>query len=588
MLPVYEFGPFSLSAAEQLLRRDGKLVPLTPKALDALRLLVERGGRVVEKEELLRHVWPDTFVEEGNLSVTIFMLRKALGEGQRGQKYIETVPRRGYLFVAPVRRVNADGAPPQAAQPHATEAPPPSPSDALAVLPFVNETDDPHAEYLSDGITESIISSLARLPQLRVLARSTVFRYKGRAAQPQAVGRELNVRAVLTGRVLQFGNRLIIRTELVDVSDGRQLWGEQFDRPPSDVLAVQEQIARAISARLRLQLSGAQQQLLNKPHTTSSAAYNTYLMGRYHWNKRTLAGLKEGIKYFEEALRLDREFALARAGLADSYALLGAVEYSALPPREAVGRARTYALEALALDDTLAEAHASLAYANIFEWNWPEAEREYLRAIELNPNYPTVRHWYGHYLTALGRQTEAIAELTRAQTLEPLSLPISAGLGWHYYLTRQYEQAIAEYRKTLALEENFYLARFLLAMAYAQVARFDDALAEYRLANEHAGGSPPMIAGAGHVYARLGQAEQARAVIGELAQLAEQRYVSPYYVAVIHTALGDHAEAFAWLHRACDNQSEGLVWAAIDPLLDALRADPRFGDILRRVRLEVY
>ncbi len=368
---VYEFGPFHLSAAEQLLRRGGTIVPLTPKALATLLLLVEHAGHVVEKEELLRQVWRGTFVEEGNLSVTIFMLRKALGDGQDGQKFIETVTKRGYLFSAPVRQLADDdgqlrtGGPVERAAAHT-----PTTIDSLAVLPFVNETDDPHAEYLSDGITESIINSLSRLPQLRVPARSTVLPYKTRVVNPQTAGRELNVRAVLTGRVLQFGDRLIIRTELVNVADGRQLWGAQFNRPPSDILAVQEQIAREICVNLRLQLNGAQQQLLVKQHTTNSAAYNCYLMGRYHWNKRTLNGIREGIKFFEDARALDRSFALALAGLADSYALLGAVEYSALPPREAMQHAGEFALRALELDDTLAEAHASLAYVNIFNWDW--------------------------------------------------------------------------------------------------------------------------------------------------------------------------------------------------------------------------
>jgi len=243
-------------------------------------------------------------------------------------------------------------------------------------------------------------------------------------------------------------------------------------------------------------------------------------------------------------------------------------------------------LQALALDETLAEAHSSLAYVNIFDWNWREAEQEYLRAIELNPNDPTAYHWYGHYLTALGRQREALVQITHAQKLEPLSLPIKAGLGWHYHLTRHYDEATSEYRQTLDMEQNFYLARFLLAIAYEQIAMYEAALAEHERANDLVGGSPPMRAGMGRVYAKLGQVERAQQVINELQQLAEQRYVSPYYIAVIHTALNDRAQAFAWLERACDNQSEGLVWAALDPMLDSLRTEPQFTDILRRIGLE--
>ncbi len=587
----YEFGPFRLDTAESLLWRDGELLPLTPKAFDTLRLLVENSGRVVSKERLLEAVWPESFVEENVLAVNVSTLRRVLGMQANNQPYIENIPKRGYRFIARVKEVRAGAAGlagnHNAALDRKDKTVPAPALTSLAVLPLVNASADPNVEYLSDGITESIINSLAQLRQLRVMARSTVFHYKGRTVNPQQIGRELNVQAVLTGQLLQLGSNLIIRTELVDVADGRQLWGAQFNRHLSDILAVQEQISREISVNLRLQLSGAQQQLLTKQHTTNSAAYNCYLLGRYHWNKRTLAGLKEGIKHFEDARALDRSFALALAGLADSYALLGAVEYGALPPREAMSKAGEFALQALKLDDTLAEAHASLAYVNIFNWDWAAAEQGYLRAIELDPNYPTAHHWYGHYLTAMGRQTEALAELTHARKLEPLSLPINAGLGWHFYLTRQYEAAIVEYRKTLDMEQNFYLGRFLLGMAYAQIANYDAALAEYQRANDLVGSTPPLLTGMGHAYAKLGQPERAQQVISELQQLAQQRYVSPYYIAVIYAALGDQTQAFAWLHRACDNQSEGLIWAALDPLLDNIRTEPQFADILRRVRLVV-
>ncbi|MCA1626804.1 MAG: winged helix-turn-helix domain-containing protein, partial [Acidobacteria bacterium] len=425
---LYEFGPFRLDAAEQLLLRDGVPVPLTPKVFETLVVLVENSGRVVEKEKLMEQVWPGTFVEEGNLSVTIFMLRKALGEDAVERRYIETVPKRGYRFTAPVRKMRrgdqlGDQSGSRAAAGESASfldatviEPPSSPGhsnakfphesatlsrttralkdsssslsssqsirraraktiDSLAVLPLVNGSDDPNAEYLSDGITESIINSLSQLPQLRVMSRSTVFRYKGREVDPQEVGRDMSVRAVLTGRVLQLGDRLIIRTELVDVADGWQLWGEQYNRNPADILAVQEEISQEISAKLRLKLSGEQKQRLTKRHTGSAEAYQTYLKGRYYWNKRTHEGIRKGIEYFTEAIKLDPNYALAYAGIADSYALLGAIEYSALPPHEAMQKAREAALRALAIDDTLAEAHASLAYVRIYDWNWTEAEK---------------------------------------------------------------------------------------------------------------------------------------------------------------------------------------------------------------------
>jgi TolB-like protein/Tfp pilus assembly protein PilF len=440
--------------------------------------------------------------------------------------------------------------------------------------------------YLSDGITESIINSLSQLPSLRVLARSTVFRYKGLDVDPLTVGREMNVRAVLTGRLIQLDDNLIIRTELVDTSNGWQLWGEQYHRKASDILSVQEEISRHISEKLRTKLSGEEEQRLAKRPTQSTAAYQTYLKGRYHWNKRTQEGIERGIEYFKEAIALDPNYALAYAGLADSYALLGAVEYAALSPGEAMQQARGATLKALEIDDTLAEAHASLAYVRIFDWNWPEAEREYRRSIELNPSYATAHHWYAHYLTAMGRQAEAVNEMKLARELDPLSLPVNSGMGWHYYLTRQYDEAIREYHKTLELNENFYMAHFLLGMAYEQVGRYDEALAAYERAITLSSSSPAMLAAPGHAYAMLGRAGEARTVLASLHTLSARQFVSPYHIAVIHAALGEIDQAFDWLTRACDAQSEALIWFDLDPMLDSLRPDPRFHTIIARIGLD--
>jgi len=457
---------------------------------------------------------------------------------------------------------------------------------SVAVLPLLNASHDPSAEYLSDGITESIINSLSQLPALRVLARGTVFRYKGLDVDPLAVGREMNVRAVLTGRLFQLGDSFVIRTELVNTDNGCQLWGDQYNRKTSDILSVQEEISRRIFEKLRVKLSGAEEERLTKRHTTSTEAYQTYLMGRYHWNKRTQEGIERGIEYFKQAIALDPNYALAYAGLADSYALLGAVEYAALSPSEAMQQAREATLEALEIDDTLAEAHASLAYVRIFDWNWPEAEKEYRRSIELNPSYATAHHWYAHYLTAMRRQTEAIIEIKRARELDPLSLPVNSGMGWHYYLTRQYDEAICEYRKTLELDENFYMAHFLLGMAYEQVSMFDEALVAYRRAIALSGGSPAMLAAPGHAHAMLGQRDEARRVLAQLHALSAQQFFSPYHIAVIHAALGETDQAFDWLSRACDVRSEALIWLAVDPMLDGLRSDSRFAHIMTRIGLD--
>ena len=323
----YEFGPFLLDPSEPPLLRGGKRVHLPVKAFETLVVLVENSGRLVGKDQLFEQLWPDTNVEKGNLDVNISALRKALGDSGGGSQYIETVPRRGYRFTGEVRRVQAGDA-----NGH-TDA-----INSLAVLPLVNDTNDPSAEYLSDGITESIINTLSQLPQLRVMARSTAFRYKGSDIPPREAGREMGVRAVLSGRVLQVGDRLVIRAELVDVAGGWQLWGAQYDRRPADILAVQSEIAREISEGLRLKLSGEEKERLVKQHTESTEAYRTYLKGRYYWNKRTLEGLKRGSEFFGQAIAIDERYALAYAGVADSFLLLGSLEYGALHPTAAMRR----------------------------------------------------------------------------------------------------------------------------------------------------------------------------------------------------------------------------------------------------------
>jgi len=340
--------------------------------------------------------------------------------------------------------------------------------DSLAVLPFINASADPEAEYLSDGITESIIHNLSQLSGLRVMARSTVFRYKGRESNPQEVGQELGVGAVLLGRVLQFGERLIIRTELVDVVSGYQLWGEQYNRDLIDIFAVQEEIAREISETLRLKLRVEELRLLAKRSTESTAAYHAYLKGRYYWNKRTGDALRKAIQYFQEAIDTDPVYALAYAGLADCYTTLG--WWRVLPPAESFPKATAAAVKALEIDQTLAEAHTSLAHVRLnYDWDTTEAERAFNRAIESNPNYATAHHWRAEYFAATGRLDKAVDEDKRALELEPLSLIINSGLGCFLYWARRYDEAIAQIKKALGMDPHFTAARFFIVLAYLQV-----------------------------------------------------------------------------------------------------------------------
>ncbi|HEV2914139.1 MAG TPA: protein kinase [Pyrinomonadaceae bacterium] len=456
--------------------------------------------------------------------------------------------------------------------------------DSLAILPLVNASGEHETEYFSDGITESIINNLSHLPKLRVMARSTVFRYKDKEADPLQVGRELNVRAVLTGRVLHHEDNLLIQTELVDAIDGSRLWGEQYNRKMTDIFNIQEEIAREISEKLRFRLTGEEQKQLAKRHTDNPEAYRLYLKGRYNWNKRTPEGFKKGIEHFKEAIDIDSGYALAYAGLADSYNMLG--NYSELPPREAFPRARTAAIKALRIDDTLAEARASLAYAiNGYDWNWAGAASEFKRAIELKPNYATAHYWYATtHLAAVGKLDEALSEIMQAKELDPLSLIINTNLGWIYYFARRYEDAIKQIRKALEIDENFNVAYFKLGQVYERQGNYEEAITQYRRAMQLSS-NLWIMPGLGHALAMSGRRDEAHRILNELIAASGERYVSPYFIAEVYRGLGDLDKTFEWLEKAYEDRSDWLVWLGIEPALDGLRSDPRFIDLVRRVGL---
>lgn len=571
--PIYEFNGFRLNPAERLLLRSGGVaVPLADKVFDLLLLLVRNCGQLVDKEQILTAVWPERFVEEHNLTVSMSALRKALGETHGKHEYIETVPKHGYRFVANVRKLSTNRPNQKSGTVH-----------SLAVLPFINVGADMGAEYLCDGITESIIASLSQLSQLRVMAYSTVLRYKGVDIDPREGGSRLGVRSILVGRVSHVGDNLLVRTELVDVTTGWQLWSEHYDRKLSDVLALQHQIAQEISENLRLHLTGEQKRLLAKRYTANTEAYHLYLKGRYNWNKRTPSGTERAVEYFEQAIRLDSNYALAYAGLADSYNLMAG--NSGLPPRETFAKSKTAALKALAIDDSLAEAHTSLSLARyLFDWEWSAAEQGFKRAIELNPNYATAHHWYGEYLVLMRRFDEGFKELMQAQQLDPLSLPISVDLGQYYFFSRQYEQAVEQLTKALELEPNFVRALALLGWTFEQMGRYDDAIAKFEQATALSGSRVLIVAGLGHAHAISGNRDEAHKILAALKKQASQYYISPYEIAVIHTALEDQDEAFNCLEQACEDHSVWLSWLDVDPRLDLLRGDVRFAQLVQRVK----
>lgn len=456
------------------------------------------------------------------------------------------------------------------------------PVEAIAVLPFTNGNADPNIEYLSDGITESLINSLSQLPSLRVMARTTVFRYKGREIDPQKIGTELNVQALLTGRVIQRGDELVIQADLIDVKDGAQLWGEKYSRKVADLLAIQSDITREISERLQLRLTNAEQLLVAKKQTDNPTAYNHYLKGRYYWNRRAVPEIQRGIEEFNQAINLDPNYAAAYSGLADAWYVLSGVH---LPPNEVIPRARAAAQKALELDDQLAAAHTSLAIVKWrYDWDWDGAALEFQRAIALDPNYPTAHQWYGLLQTYRGQFATGLTEIKQAQQLDPLSLIINANLGLSHHFAGHSDAAIAEFNRTLELDQNFALAHRFLGWAYETKNDYARATAAFQKAVQ-LDETPSALSYLGHSYAVSGNQQAAREILQKLSAQAEQRYVSPYYFAVIHAGLNEDEQALEWFTKAVEDHSDSMVLLGVEPKFARLRTLPKFTELLRRVGL---
>jgi TolB-like protein/DNA-binding winged helix-turn-helix (wHTH) protein/Tfp pilus assembly protein PilF len=641
----YEFGPFRIDTENRLLMREGGVIPLTPKAFETLLILVERSGQVVQKDELMNRLWPDTFVEEGNLTFNISVLRKALGESLQSHPYIETIPRRGYRFVAAVRQVNGEPAdlvieehlraqvvveeederrerdrPAEAAE--APKSLPPVPSrrpllrlrswslaalalamvvglgltlplwrrhtlrpaiHSVAVLPFVNASMDEDTEYLSDGITESLINTLSHLSQLRVIARTTSFRYKGRELDLQFVGRELGVQAVLTGKVAQRGDTLIIQADLINVVDGSQLWGERYARRFSDYFGVQGEIARQIYEKLRFRLTGQEEQRLARRPTENAEAHRLYLMGQYFWSKREQEGLKKAIEYLNLAVQKDPNYAAAYALMADCYIPLGS--YGILPPSEFMPRAKAAAVKALQLDETLAEAHASLGYINMYEWHWPEAEQEYQRAVEFNPNYSVAHHGYAFLLAAKGRMEEAISEMRQALDLDPTSLMMSSAMGLVFHFARRYDEAVEQLKKTIEMDPHFAAGHSFLGQVYVEKQMYAEALDELRKAAEEFHTTPDLFPEFVLAQGLSGDRVDAQKSVAKWSELGKRQYVSPYSMALGYIGLGEHDQALDWLEKAYQEKNSSLVFLTARPTFDRLHSDRRFTDLLKRIGL---
>jgi len=456
--------------------------------------------------------------------------------------------------------------------------------DAIAVLPFVNASTDPETEYLSDGIAESIIRDLSGIPNLKVKSFSSVMRYKGQAQDAESVGRELGVQALLTGRLMDRAGSLMLSVELVAVNDNTQLWGHRYRRKMDGIFDLEEEIAREVSAELRITLTGKGQQQTGRRQTANVEAYRSYLKGRYHWNRRMPAETWKAVQYFQEALEHDPSYALAYAGLADAYALLGA--YDIMPPKEVLPKAKAAAMQALEIDDQLAEAHTSLAFVKqTLDWDWAGAERGYQRALELSPSYATAHHWYALSLDACGRHSEALAEMERAQELDPLSLIIHANVGLMHYHARRYEEGIRQGLATVAMDPNFVRALWYLGLAYAHQSKFAQSIEYLQKAADLSARTPFVIATLGYCYGLAGQKEEAMKIVAELEERSRSAYVSGFAMACPYLGLGDREKAFEWLEKAYEERSTWMLPLKVEPMYDSIRADPRFAGLLRRVGL---
>lgn len=612
-IEAYSFGPFVLMPRERQLQRDGVPIALAAKAFDVLLALVRNHGRLVTKEALLEEVWPGVVVEEVSLTVNISAIRKALAGGGK-EDWIETVPRHGYRFRGEVKPGTEVAVSPMipAERPQSVPAariqsrrlwvglaalavfavafvlwwlvawPDGVRFDSVAVLPFVAESRD--YDDVADGLTEETINRLATATALRVAPRTSTFRFKGRGVDAEAAARALGVRAVVTGRVALRGDSFDIQVDLVDALRNSQIWGERYRGTVSDLPSLEGKIAQDILRTAGLGLDPDQTRQLSKPLTQNADAYRAYLKARFNWNQRTEVGLKAALTEFERAASLDPRFAAAYSGLADALTTLGFLSH--LSPADSFPIAERYARRAIAIDPSLAEAHASLAYVRFYYyWDWAGAEAEFKKSIELNPRYAVAHQWYSIFLLATGRSAEGFKEVLLAQESDPLSLAINTDVGFHHYYNRRYDSAVKQLSAVVEMRSDFPPAHLWLGRTYQELKKYPEALEEYRQVSDKIGDWPVAVAARGYVNGVSGRTAEARDDLANLAKQAEARFVTAYGVALIHAALGEKDLAFTWLEKAFAERSHWLVWLRLDPRWDAIRADARFEQLLSRVGL---
>ncbi len=554
----YEFGPFRVDTRERQLIRDGKVVPLRPKVFDILLMLVQNSGHILTKDDVMNHVWADTVVEEGNISRSISTLRNALGERPNEHRYIETIPWRGYRFVANVTEIRSEVFRKRI--------------DSIAVLPFVNVDADAKSEYLADGITEGVITSLAQLTHMRVISRNSVFRYKGSEVDTQSIARKLKVQALLLGRVVRSDDFISISVELIDAHDDRHLWGAQYIRKPSDLFVTYETIARSIREKLLLEVPA----LERRHNTQNHQAYVSYLKGRYYFNKLTPDGVLTAIEHLQHAIEQDPAYALAYAALGDCHNYMAHRD-----------EAKSAVVKALELDETLGEAHASMGFFKfLYDWDFSGAEEEFKKALALSPMYAEAHHWYAVYLANTGRHDEADQRARRAIELDPLSLLMNMTPALNFYLAREHDKAIDGLQKVIEMEPNFVAARSVMGNVLLQKGLYDEAIGEFQKALALIKGTSiaelSVKALMAHAYGRCGKRSEALNLLGEVTRA---EIAPPYLVAGIYAALDDADSAFEWLNKAYEQRDVQLVSLKVDPLLDPLRDDQRFAGLVNRVAL---
>lgn len=632
------FDAFTLDLTRGCLLRGSQVIKLPPKPYVALKYLVENAGRLISKAELIHALWPDTAVTDDSLVQCLMEVRRALED--ETQQIIKTVPRRGYIFdrevrsnaaitavttyteetgvqviieeeetnghpVVDVQQLSASGsvglkrltasiykhkslvalgvltlAVAASAIVHFTR--PSEVIDSVAVMPFANVNGDPNTEYLSDGISDSIINNLSRLPSLKkVISFNSVLRYKGKPSDPQAFGRELGVRAVLMGRLVQHGDDLSISTELVDVSDNRRLWGGQYNRKLADITSVQSEIAREISEKLRLRLTGEEKKLLTKRYTESGEAYQLYMLGRHYFRRKGRENLQKSIQYYEQAIKKDPTYAPAYAGLGETYRNLSWGGW--LPLKEARQKEEWATLKALQIDDALAEAHVLMANIKEIDLDWAGAEAEYKRALELDPNSVRTHQTYAWHLETQGRLDEALLHLKRAQELDPLALEVSTDIAILFNFSRQYDLAIEQFRKTIEMDPSYAPAHSRFATTYQHKGMYEEALGEAKKAN--ALGRSSGDAQLGYAYAVAGKRDEAEKILNELKEQSKNGYVSSFDFALIYMGLGEKDQAFEWLNKTFEENPYRISFIKVNPRFDSLRSDPRFTELLRRMKL---